>query len=117
MKLKQSFHLLLIALFVWSFQTISIHMPQHLHEEEATCQLCDISEYLDLHHNESIPLVVNENIAVKTNREVEQVIVNERFDHKDIPQLKYVKIAENRHCFIGFTPLGFDATAPPIHFS
>jgi len=117
MKLKQSVNLLLIALFVWAFQSSTIHFQHHEIEEIAECSVCHASEQLDLSHHNSPALVIQENIAVKIRKDVEKVVIALAFDYTDVPQLKYINIIANQYYSLGSTPLGFNATAPPYPFS
>lgn len=113
MKLKQSVQLLLIALFVWASQSTRIHFQHHEIDEISKCNLCHTSEQLDLYHQSSSIVIANENLAVRTTKQVEKVVVKSRFDYTNVPQIKRVKLVENRHYTVEPTPLGFNATAPP----
>lgn len=117
MKLKQSVNLLLIVLFIWAFQSTTIHYQQHSIEEVSECNVCHASEQMELYQHNTPVVEIKKNLAVKTRRKVEKVIVNARFDYTETPQLKRVDIVENRDYSVGPTPLGFNATAPPVHFS
>ena len=113
MKLKQSVQLVLIALFVWAFQSTTIHFQDHEIDKISECNLCHTYEQLDLHHQNSSIVIVNENLAVRTTKQEEKVIVKSRFDYTNVPHIKQVKLVENRHYTVEPTPLGFNATAPP----
>jgi hypothetical protein len=113
MKLKQFVQLLLIALFVWGVQSSTIHFQHHEIDKISQCDLCDTFEQIDLHHQNSSTVIVNENQAVRTTKQVEKIIVKSRFDYTNVPQIKRVKLVENRHYTVEPTPLGFNATAPP----
>lgn len=113
MKLKQSFHLLLIALFVWTFQNVTIHSNQHLTEEKMECHLCHASDHIDLHHHESTPLVVNEHIAVEVAATEEKATVRSRFSNIGKPRIKRIDITGERHYLIASDSLGYFSTAPP----
>jgi len=117
MQLKQLFQLLMVALFLFTYQNMTVHSKQHFIEEASECHLCHAAEQVDLQHNESIPLVVNENNAVKIRIEVEKNIVNERFDYTAVSQPKYIKIIENRQYCMVSRFVGFNATAPPAYIS
>ncbi len=112
MKLKQSINLLLIALFVWTFQSTTIHFKQHVIDKVSECNLCDISEHIDLNHHTPAG-VVNENIAVKTRKREENIVVKSRFDYTDMPQFKLDDIVEPRRYTVKPIPLGYLSTAPP----
>ena len=113
MKLKQSFNLLLIALFVLAFQSTTIHIQHQVIDEMSECDLCHTSEQLDLHHQNSSVVVVNENFAVKTRKHVEKIVVRSRFYYTEVSPFKLLDIVENRHYTVQSLPLGFYATAPP----
>ena len=116
MKLKQSVNLLLIALFVWAFQSTTIHSQHHELDEISECNICDISQKMKLYQH-SIPMVVvNENFAVKIRREVEKVVVNSSFDYTDVLQFRQIDIVKYSQYTDRFLALGFNATAPPIYF-
>ena len=117
MKLKQFVNLLLIALFVFAFQSTTIHFQHHVIDEMSECNLCHTSEQLDLYNHHSSVVVVNENFAVKTRQHVEKIVVKSRFDYTDVPQIKWIDILENQQDTVEPVPLGFNATAPPYLIS
>lgn len=117
MKLKQSVQLLLIALFVWTSQSTTIHFQHHVIDEISECDLCHASEQLDLFQHNSPIVIVNENLAVKTRKHIEKVVVVSRFDYTDVPLFQRVDIVENRQYIVEPVSLGFNATAPPHIFS
>ena len=117
MKLKQSVNLLLIALFVFAFQSTTIHFQHHVIDEMSECNLCHTSEQLDLYNHHSSVVVVNENFAVKTRQHVEKIVVKSRFDYTDVAQCKWVNIVDNRQYTVKSIPLGYLSNAPPYTFS
>jgi len=112
MKLKQSVNLLLIALFVWVFQSTAIHFKHHLIDKVSECNLCHTSEQLDLYHHSST-VVINENLAIKTRNLKENIVVKSRFDYTDMSQFMWVDIEECRRYTVEPMPLGYLSTAPP----
>lgn len=118
MRLKQIFQLLMLALFLFTYQEITIHSKQHLIEETAECQLCDALEHLNLHHQkESSPLVPNEHFAIKVSEAKEKQIVQAAYDLTQKPLLRMVDldgllVVQNKTL-----PLGYFSTAPPSIFS
>lgn len=117
MKLKQSVKLVLIALFVWASQSTTIHFQHHDQKEVSECNVCDTSQKMKLYQHNTPVVVSNENLAVTIRREVEKIVVNERFDYTLVPQPKYIKTIENRqYCMVSIS-VGFNATAPPVYFS
>lgn len=113
MKLKQSVNLLLIAFFVWAFQSSTIHFQHHEIEEISECSLCHTSGQFDLTHHNSSTVIVNENFAVKTRKYVEKIVVRSRFDYTLVPQVKWVDIVEDQQYAVASIPLGYYAMAPP----
>jgi len=117
MKLKQSVNLLLIALFVWAFQSTTIHFQHHEIEEISECSVCDTSHKMKLHQHHNPVVVVNENLDVKIRREVEKVVISPKFDYTNVLPIKQIDIVQNSQYSAGSVALGFNATAPPAYFS
>jgi len=117
MKLKQSVNLLLIALFVWAFQSTTIHYQHHEIDEISECSVCHAIEQMDLSHHNSPALAIQENIAVKIRNDVKKVVLSAAFDYTDVPPHKRISILAHLDYSLGSTPLGFNATAPPYPFS
>ena len=117
MKLKQSVNVLLIALFIWAFQSSTIHFQHHAIEEMSECNVCDISENMKLYQHNSPVVVFNENLAVKIKRQVEKIVINPRFDYTDVPKFKQIDIVKKSKYIDRFVALGFNATAPPVYYS
>lgn len=117
MKLKQSVKLLLIALFVWTSQSTTIHFQHHELEEISECNVCDTSQKMKLYQHNRHVVVSNENFAVKIRREVEKVVVNSSFDYTDVPQFKQIDIVKHSQYNDNSVLLGFNATAPPVYFA
>ena len=113
MKLKQSVNLLLIALFLWAFQSTTIHFQHNDIDQISECNLCHTFQKLDLSHHNSSGVIVNENLAVKIRKRAVKVVVKSRFDYTDTPKLERVNITPNRQYTVGPISLGFQATAPP----
>jgi len=117
MKLKQSVNFLMIALFVWAFQSSTIHYQHHAIDEIAECSVCHTAKQLDLTHHNNPALVVQENIAVKIRRDIEKIVLNPAFDYTDVLPHKRISMVAHQDYSPGSTPLGFNATAPPYPFS
>jgi len=113
MKLKQSVNLLMIALFVWAFQSTAIHFHDHEIDEISECNFCETSEKMDMYHHNTPATVVNENLAVKSRKSVEKIVLKSRFDYIDVPKPERVNIVEHQQYSVKPIPLGFNATAPP----
>lgn len=117
MKLTQSVQLLLIALFVWASQSTIIHFQHHDIEEISECSVCDTSEKIKLYQDNRHAVVIDENLALNIRKEVEEIVVNSKFDYTDVPQFKQIDIVKYSQYTDRFLALGFNATAPPIYFS
>jgi len=117
MKLKQSVNLLLIALFVWAFQSSTIHFQHHAIDQISECNLCHTSQKFDLSHHNSSVVTINENLAVKTREHVKKVLVKSRFDYTDVPKQETVLSVANQQYSVEPIPIGFNATAPPYLIS
>lgn len=114
MKLKQSVNLLLIALFLWAFQTTTIHF-QHTHIDDISeCNVCQASQQTELYHHNTPKVAVTENLAIKkAERVVRKVIVASTFVYTSVPHRSLVALLESQECSVVLLPLGYDATAPP----
>ncbi len=118
MRLKLSFNLMLIALFLWSFQSRLDHIQHHNLYELAACKVCDQAGEINHNQNHTPVVEVNEYLAIKTGREVQkQVFVAERFDYTQAPKPEHIGTVIHCQCDMAVIPLGFDSTAPPISFS
>ena len=116
MKLKQSVKLLLIALFVWTSQSTTIHFQHYELDEISKCNVCDTSQKMKLYQHNRHVVVNNENLAVKIRREVEKAVVNAKFDYTDVPPFKQINIVKKSQYTDRYVALGFNATAPPVYF-
>lgn len=118
MRLKRYFQLLMVVLFLFTFQKITIHSKQHLAEVAAECYLCHASGHLDLHHQqESSPLVVNEHFAIKERKVEEKQIVQIAFDLTQKPLRCMTDFDGLVTVGIDRPSLGYFSTAPPYIFS
>jgi len=113
MKLKKSINLLLIALFVWAFQSSTIHFHHHTLDQISECNTCDTAQKLDLSLLHSSVVTVNENLAVKQREDVERVLVKSRFDYTVVPKQETILSIADQQYSVESIPIGFNATAPP----
>jgi len=117
MKLKQYVKLLLISLFVWTSQSTIIHFQHHDIKEISECSVCDTSEKIKLYQHNRHAVVIDENLALNIRKEVEQIVVNSKFDYTDLPLFSHMDIVKYSQYPDRCTNLGFNATAPPVYFS
>ena len=116
MKLTQSVKLLLIALFVWTSQSTIVHFQHHGIEEVSECNVCDASQKMKLYQHNSHVVVINEIFALNIRSEVEQIIVNLKFDYTELPKFSRKDIVKYSQYPGKFIVPGFNATAPPVYF-
>ena len=107
----------MLTLFVWAFQSTTVHYQHHAIEEISECKVCDISEQMELYQHNTPVFMAHENLAVKIRRDVRKVVVKSKFDYTKVLRLKQIDILESRQYSVASIPLGFNATAPPIYFS
>ena len=117
MKLKQSFHLLLIALFIWTSQSVTIHSKHHHLEEFGECQVCKASKSLGTSHHETVFSLLTESVAVEVSKIEEKQIVQASYDLTQTVEQKSVCYEGMLVVYISAPHLGFDAHAPPYNFS
>lgn len=118
MRLKRYFQLLMVVIFLFTFQKITIHSKQHLSEGATKCHLCHVSEYLDTHHQqESSALTVNEHFAIKERKVEEKQIIQDAFDLTQNPPLRMVDFDGLNDIEFDRPLLGYFSTAPPTIFS
>lgn len=117
MRLKHCFQLLMVVLFLFTFQKITIHSKQHFAEVAVECHLCHASENLDMHPQERPLLVVNEHFAIKVSRVEEKQIVQTAYDLTQKPLLRMVDLEGLVTARIDRPSLGYFSTAPPYIFS
>jgi len=115
MRLKDCFQLLIVALFLFTYQEITIHAKQHLVKEVAECHLCHASEHLDIHHQQERQLlVVNEHFAIKVSTNEEKQIVKAAYDLTQKPLIRMVDLDGLVTVEFDTLSLGYFSTAPPL---
>jgi hypothetical protein len=117
MKLKKTVNLLLIALFVVAFQSKTIHFAEHAIDAISECQVCEVTENLDLSHQNSSTLVLTESFAVETKKSEEKIVLKSKFDYAEPSLLHKQNIVPTKPYASRHLPLAFDATAPPYFIS
>lgn len=118
MRLKHCFLLLMVVLFLFTFQKITIHSKEHLAQVAAECHLCNASEHLDIHQQQkSSPPVVNEYFAIKESKVEEKQIIQATYDLTQKPLIHLVDLEGLVTVGIDRPSLGYLSTAPPYTFS
>ncbi|MDD2451486.1 MAG: hypothetical protein PHU67_06195 [Sulfurovum sp.] len=111
------FRFLLIALFLFAYQTTTIHSKHHHLADFDGCQVCKASKSLGASHHETVFSLPSENIAVEVSEVEEKRVVRPSFDLTQIPERK-ILCFEGMLAFEVAAPLlGFDAHAPPSTLS
>lgn len=111
------FRFVLIALFLFSYQTTTIHSKHHFIEELSECHVCKTAKELGTAQHETVFSQISESIAVELNEVEEKRIVNSSYDLTQTPQRQAVDYEGMSIFSVGTLPLGYHATAPPYIFS
>ena len=116
MQFKQSMHLLLIALFVWTFQGISTHFTEHTIDNASECQVCEHTKNIDVQHHEAPLSNFYTFIRTYTTKLQQQTAVREPVDLTQRIQSEKCDLQGLKYLQVKTLPLGFDTTAPPSFF-
>lgn len=111
------FRFVLIVLFLFAYQTTTIHSKHHHLEEFGGCQICKASKSLGTSHHEVFFSLQSESIAVEVSEIEEKRIIRTSFDLTQPPELKTVSFVGMSVFSVTALPLGFDPHAPPHTFS
>lgn len=111
------FRLVLLALFLFSYQTTTIHSKHHFIDELSECQVCKAAKELGAAQHETAFLQVSETIAVEVNEVKEKKITKSSYDLMQSPVrcLNDFDGLTDIQLYIPFT--GYFSTAPPYTFS
>ncbi|MEY3090939.1 MAG: hypothetical protein RL113_1255 [Pseudomonadota bacterium] len=118
MQFSRLFHIVLIALFLFAFQTNALHIKHHLSNAEDSCQVCQLSQHLDgdQHHSSSTNIVLDAPIMEITAVE-ERVIIKEALELVQKIEVKRSDV-DGLKVFHPHKPiLTYQALAPPLFFS
>ena len=111
------FRFVLIALFLFAYQTTTIHTQHHHIAELGKCQVCDVSKTLGKAEHKTIFLEAAQSIAVEIEEIHTKQIVKDAFDLTQKPLPLRIDFRGWRLCETKTIPLGYFATAPPTPFS
>jgi len=111
------FRFILLALFLFSYQTTTIHSKHHFINELSECQVCKAAKELGTAQHETAFFQISESVAVEINEVEEKRIVKSSYDLTQTPQLQAIDFVGMSVYSVGTLPLGYYATAPPYIFS
>ena len=113
MRTTTLFRFLLIALFLFAYQTTTIHSKHHHLEDFDGCQVCKASKNLGTSQHETVFSLLTENIAVEVSEVEEKRVVRASFDLTQTPERESLCFEGMLAFEVTIPPLGFDAHAPP----
>ncbi|UFH59746.1 hypothetical protein [Sulfurovum mangrovi] len=111
------FRFVLIALFLFAYQTTTIHSKHHHLEEFGGCQVCKASKSLGTSHHETLFSLQSESIAVEVSEIEEKKIIQASYDLTQTPEQETASYEGMIALSVPTLPLGFDPHAPPYTFS
>lgn len=117
MRTTTLFRFVLIALFLFAYQTTTIHSKHHHLADFDGCQVCKASKSLGASQHETVFSLPSENIAVEVSEVEEKRVVSASFDLTQTPERKSLCFEGMSAFYISTPPIGFDANAPPHIFS
>lgn len=111
------FRFVLIALFLFSYQSTTIHTKHHHIAELSQCHICKVSKELGTTQHKTLFSQHGESIAVEVSEVEEKRVAKASYDLTQIPELRDVDL-DGMHCLcVDDIPSGYSATAPPHIFS
>ena len=111
------FRFVLLALFLFAYQSSTIHSTQHLLNKHKDCHLCVSSQQFDANlHETTFPIIIESNSLELGNLE-QRVVLKRRLDFVQKPLVKRADFTGMQHFFVMPIPLGYLSTAPPYIFS
>jgi len=114
---KKLLNSLFILLFLFIYQTSTLHSKKHFIDELSECHICQTSNDLSSVQHERTSLPVQETIAVEVNEVKEKKITKSSYDLMQSPVrcLNDFDGLTDIQLYIPFT--GYFSTAPPYTFS
>ena len=110
------FRSVLIALFLFTYQTTTIHTKHHHIEEVSECHICEASKVLGRAHHETPFLELVESVAVEVAEIETKQLTETLFETTQKPDSLAVDL-EGMHLYVlGDIPPAYYATAPPSIF-
>ena len=111
------FRFVLIALFLFAYQSSTIHSNQHLLNKHKDCHLCVSSQQFNANlHETTFPTIIESNSLEFGNIE-QKVVLKRRLDFLQKPLVKRTDFTGMQYFSVMPIPLGYYTTAPPFTFS
>lgn len=114
---KKLLNSLFILLFLFIYQTSTLHSKKHFIDELSECHICQTSNDLSSAQHERTSLPVQETIAVEVNEVKEKKITKSSYDLRQTIQRQAVDYDGRLLFTVRALPPGYYATAPPYIFS
>lgn len=111
------FRFVLIALFLFAYQSSTIHSNQHLLSKHKDCNLCVGSQQFDANlHETTFPIIIESNSLELGNLE-QRIVLKKPLNLTQKPLVKRTDFTGMQHFSVMPIPLGYLSTAPPYTFS
>ncbi|MDM5272645.1 hypothetical protein PGH07_10725 [Sulfurovum sp. zt1-1] len=111
------FRFVLIAFFLFAYQTTTIHSKHDHLSEFSECQVCIAFKSLGTSQHETVFSLQSESIAIEVSEVEEKRIVKDAYDLTQTPEQKTVCFDGMLALDVSVPPFGFDANAPPYILS
>lgn len=115
--ITKAFRLVLIVLFLFAFQTATIHTKHIFAKEAGTCHVCQTSKSLKAGEHHSAVVLPSEILAVEINEVQERQEFKAAFDLTQTVEYKTVDLSGLKVFVLQARPMVYDATAPPMILS
>ncbi|WP_415406355.1 hypothetical protein ACLHDG_11375 [Sulfurovum sp. CS9] len=111
------FRFVLLALFLFAYQSSTIHSNQHLLNKHKDCHLCVSSQQFDTNlHKITFPIIIESNSLELGNLE-QRVVLKKPLNLTQKILVKRTDFTGMQHFSVMPIPLGYLSTAPPYTFS
>lgn len=111
------FRFVLLALFLFAYQTTATHTKHHLAKELSECKVCQASKHLDTTSHQTTFIVFADITAVEVEAVLEKIIVKDAFDLTQTPDIKRRDYTGYKQFYPKAPQLTYQALAPPIYVS
>jgi len=111
------FRFVLIALFLFAYQSSTIHSSQHPFNKHKDCHLCVSGQQFDANLQETTFPVIIESYSLEFGNIEQKVELKRHLDFLQKPLVKRTDFTGMKYFSVMSIPLGYDTTAPPYIFS
>jgi len=108
-----TFRIVLIALFLFSYQSTIIHLKQHQVSSVDECLICHAAQYSKEQHQQSTLVYFAQNSAIKQEQITTQQLTREAYTLIQTPIYRLSDFDGYKERTTQFLPIGYFATAPP----